>query len=86
MIYLPPAALSGVLDGVADKFASWFVVVGEISGTGVSVIVDDVDAFSVTTAVVTDDGTVDVTVDVCAFNNAKNRAKIFNKCENHVWN
>ena len=45
---------------------------------------DDVDAFSVTTAVVTDEGTVDVTVDVCAFNNANNRAKIFNKCENHV--
>ena len=42
---------------------------------------DDVDAFSVTTAVVTDDGTVDVTVDVCALNNANNRAKFFNKCE-----
>ena len=41
----------------------------------------DVDAFSVTTVDVTDDGTVDVTVDVCTFNNANNRAKFFNKCE-----
>ena len=41
----------------------------------------DVDAFSVTTVDVTDDDTVDVTVDVCTFNNANNRAKFFNKCE-----